>query len=136
MSGDLQQLIDLFDAKAENFSAQTERRFQTLLPFKQGIARLREKHASSRVIADLLKQLGVSVSHNTIARFCREHLAPAAKPDAARPTATPPATRIASSAGSSVTETLRLRHQKSPSPMPPPTEPRGRGPRIADPKNV
>ena len=72
MSSDLQQLTDLFDAKVQSFEGPTERRFQVLLPFKQGIIRLREKNASSRTIAELLKQLGITVSHNTIARFCRE----------------------------------------------------------------
>ena len=72
MSSDLQQLTELFDAKVQSFEGPAERRFQVLLPFKQGIVRLREKNASSRTIAELLKQLGVTVSHNTIARFCRE----------------------------------------------------------------
>ena len=119
MNGDLQQLIDLFDAKVQSFEAAAEQRFHLLLPFKEGIIRLRKKNASSRTIAELLKQLGVTVSHNTIARFCRELAAPAATTETRRVPSKP--------------ISRRRGETKSPEPE---ASSRGRGPRIADPKNV
>lgn len=135
MSSDLQQLTELFDAKVQSFEGPAKRRFQVLLPFKQGIIRLREKNASSRTIAELLKQLGVTVSHNTIARFCRE-LAVAAARNAQRPEtprAAPPSKAPPPSAA--VTKLLSRRREETKSPEPEASS-RGRGPRIADPKNV
>lgn len=135
MNSDLQQLTELFDAKVQSFEGPAERRFQMLLPFKQGIIRLREKNASSRTIAELLKQLGVTVSHNTIARFCREFAVAAARnaqrPDAPRPA--PPSKAPPPSAA--VTKLLSRRREETKSPEPEASS-RGRGPRIADPKNV
>ena len=135
MSSDLQQLTDLFDAKVQSFEGPTERRFQVLLPFKQGIIRLREKNASSRTIAELLKQLGITVSHNTIARFCRE-LAVAAAKNAQRSDAPRPAAQSkAPPPSAGVTKLLSRRREETKSPEPEAGS-RGRGPRIADPKNV
>ena len=131
MSSDLQQLTDLFDAKVQSFEGPTERRFQVLLPFKQGIIRLREKNASSRTIAELLKQLGITVSHNTIARFCRELAVAAARNAQGRdapPSKAPPPS-------AAVTKLLSRRQEEPKSPEPEAGS-RGRGPRIADPKNV
>jgi transcriptional regulator with XRE-family HTH domain len=76
MSADREQLIQLFEAKVQSFEALAGARFHALLPLKEGIIRLRAKKASCRTIAELLKQLGVTVSHNTVARFCRELCAP------------------------------------------------------------
>jgi hypothetical protein len=135
MSTDLQQLTDLFDAKVQSFEGPVERRFQVLLPFKQGIIRLREKNASSRTIAELLKQLGVTVSHNTIARFCRELAVGAAK-DAQRPEGQGPAGPSKAPPPSvAVSKLLSRRREETKSPEPEASS-RGRGPRIADPKNV
>lgn len=135
MSSDLQQLTELFDAKVQSFEGPAERRFQVLLPFKQGIIRLREKNASSRTIAELLKQLGVTVSHNTIARFCRE-LAVTAARNAQRPDAPRPApSSKAPPPSAAVTKLLSRRREDTKSPEPEASS-RGRGPRIADPKNV
>lgn len=135
MNGDLQQLTELFDAKVQSFEGPAERRFQVLLPFKQGIIRLREKNASSRTIAELLKQLGVTVSHNTIARFCRE-VAVAAARNPHRPDAPRPAAPIeAPPPSAAVSKLLSRRREETKSPEPEASS-RGRGPRIADPKNV
>ncbi|MEO8354157.1 MAG: hypothetical protein ABI680_20705 [Chthoniobacteraceae bacterium] len=135
MSSDLQQLTELFDAKVQSFEGPVARRFQALLPFKQGILRLREKNASSRTIAELLKQLGVTVSHNTVARFCRELAVAAARnaqradaPKQSAPSKAPPPS-------AAVTKLLSRRREETKSPEPEASS-RGRGPRIADPKNV
>jgi hypothetical protein len=133
MNGDLQQLIDLFDAKVQSFEAPAEQRFHLLLPFKEGIIRLRKKNASSRTIAELLRQLGVTVSHNTIARFCRELAAPAATTETRR-VPSKPATRRFPTVDRSRKLIRRCRHETN-SPEPEASS-RGRGPRIADPKNV
>ncbi len=126
MSSERDQLIQLFDAKVQSFEASAGRRFHSLLPFTIGIVRLREKGASSRTIADLLKQLGVTVSHNTIARFCREWAAPAAAGDTRSATPKPSAP---------IAELLNRRHEHGIASETPASS-RGRGPRIADPRNV
>jgi hypothetical protein len=49
-------------------------KFQKLLPLKDGIVELRHKGASYAIIADILRSTNVVVSHDTVARFCREVL--------------------------------------------------------------
>ena len=131
MSSERDQLIQLFDAKVQSFEASNGRRFHSLLPFKVGITRLREKGASSRTIADLLKQLGVTVSHNTIARFCRELEAG----DARSVTPKPPTRTIPNPHSAPIAELLNRRHEHGTASETPASS-RGRGPRIADPRNV
>ena len=135
MNDERDQIIQLFDSKVQSFEASVGRRFHSLLPFKDGIVRLREKGASSRTIADLLTQLGVSVSHNTIARFCRELVAPAASGENRRALAKPPTPSTPSPQPSAVAELLNRRHEHGKAPEAPGSS-RGRGPRIADPRNV
>jgi hypothetical protein len=135
MSIDREELIQLFDAKVQSFEAPVGARFHALLPFKEGILRLRAKKASCRTIVALLKQLGVTVSHNTVARFCRELCAPAA-PNGSRRIATKPAAAISSKPQPpAVAEILSRRHDGGKTPDTA-SSPRGRGPRIADPRNV
>jgi len=132
MSADPKKLIELFDAEVESFEAPTGTRFHALLPFKEGILRLRAKKASCRTIVALLKQLGVTVSHNTVARFCREQCAPPASNGSHRKPAAPIPPKPQPPA---VAEMLSLRHEGGKLPTPE-SNPRGRGPRIADPRNV
>lgn len=123
---DQERLKTLFEAKVKSFESKVPQRFQTLHPFKEGIADLRSKRASFRTIADLLNQLGIEVSHNTVARFCAEILASPRRPSRPRPV-NPPDVRVAS----------KQQHEKQimpPSPIPSANQ--RRGPRIADPKNV
>ena len=135
MSADREELIQLFDAKVQSFEASEGTRFHALLPFKEGILRLRAKKASCRTIVALLKQLNVTVSHNTVARFCREICAPAA-PNGSRRIAAKPAAPITSKPQSpAVAELLTRRHEGGKTPDTA-SSPRGRGPRIADPRNV
>jgi hypothetical protein len=135
MSIDREELIQLFDAKVQSFEAPVGVRFHALLPFKDGILRLRAKKASCRTIVGLLKQLGVTVSHNTVARFCREQSVPPA-PNGSRRIAAKPAAPIPSKPQPpAVAEILSRRHEggKTPDTV---SSQRGRGPRIADPRNV
>ena len=135
MNSEREQLIQLFDAKVQSFDAAKGRRFQALLPFQEGILRLREKGASSRTIAELLKQLGVTVSHNTVARFCRELAASAAVPETRTLAAKPVAPAKSNPPPASVAELLNRRHENGETPEAT-GDARRRGPRIADPKNV
>lgn len=146
MSDSLEQLSSkrLFDAAVRTFERKLSARFQTLMPYKDGIADLRAKNASFRTIAQLLKQAGVSVSHDTVARFCNAVIAQ-----------TQPRQKNRQKAGAGVAEGKRALSQ-----VPPTDDGNGkyglgavlqerrtsdatavvsgksRGPRIADPKNV
>ena len=117
-----------FDAAVRGYERRAGGKIQALMAHKKGIAELRSKQASFRTIANLLEQAGVDVSHDTVARFCREilELTPRrkAKP---RPGASP--------AKPDVVSILKAQREAVASP---PTVPavRSRGPRIADPKNV
>ena len=63
-----------FANAVRNFTPKPSAKFQKLLPFKDGIAELRRKGASYAIIADILRSTNVVVSHDTVARFCREVL--------------------------------------------------------------
>jgi hypothetical protein len=56
-----------------------------LSPFADSIVALREKHASYRVIANILHAAGVIVSHHSVARFCRDALRMKARKKGAAP---------------------------------------------------
>jgi hypothetical protein len=135
MTADPEQLRQLFDAKVQSFQAPEGARFHALLPFKEGVIRLRSKKASCRTIAELLKQLGVTVSHNTIARFCREQSPPSAPKEARRAAAKPAASITSKPQPGAVAELLSHRNDNGKTPDFT-TSSRGRGPRIADPRNV
>ena len=60
-----------FAAAVRDFTPKASERFQKLMPFKDGIAELRRKHASYVVIADILRNIDVAVSHDTVGRFCQ-----------------------------------------------------------------
>ena len=63
-----------FATAVRNFTPKLSTKFQKLLPFKDGIAELRRKGASYEAIADILRDTNVVLSHDTVARFCREVL--------------------------------------------------------------
>ena len=50
------------------------RKFQKLLPMKDGIAELRSKGASYATVADILRNINVPVVADTVFRFCHEVL--------------------------------------------------------------
>ena len=117
-----------FDAAVRGYERRAGGKIQALMAHKKGIAELRSKQASFRTIANLLKRAGVDVSHDTVARFCREILEQTPRRKAPpRPAASPAKTNVVS--------ILKVHRETA---TPPPLAPaaRSRGPRIADPKNV
>jgi hypothetical protein len=146
MSDSIEQLSSkrLFDAAVRSFERKLSARFQVLMPYKDGIADLRAKNASFRTIAQLLKQADVSVSHDTVARFCHEVIEQ-----------TQPRQKSRQKSGRTVTEVRRtvpqipltgganhnhnvsavLQERRS-TDAPAVASGKSRGPRIADPKNV
>jgi hypothetical protein len=72
--GDAELAQNQFATAVRNFTRKLPAKFQKLLPFKDGIAELRRKRASYEAIADILRNIDVAVSHDTVARFCREVL--------------------------------------------------------------
>ena len=117
-----------FDAAVRSYERRAGGKIQALMAHKKGIAELRGKQASFRTIANLLKRAGVDVSHDTVARFCREILEqPPRRKAQPKPATGPAKTKVVS--------ILKAQREAS---VPPPAVPavRTRGPRIADPKNV
>ena len=110
-----------FAAAVRDFTPKASARFQKLMPFKDGIAELRRKHASYVVIADILRNLNVAVSHDTVTRFCHKVLgfAPAQRRRRKRKSV------------STVAQRPRNRPLKAED-----TNHAPRGPRVADPNNV
>ncbi len=146
MSDSIEQMDNqrLFDAAVRNFEKKLPARFRALMPYKEGIAGLRAKSASFRTIAQILKQTGVSVSHDTVARFCHAVIEQ-----------TPPRQKSRPKAASTVTDVRRtqtqtpqksdasdkpgvsaLLQQRRNADATPGASGKSRGPRIADPKNV
>ena len=142
----------LADAVRE-FSPLRPKKYAALWPFKDEIELLRSKKASCRVVRDLLQQANVTVSLDTVARFCREVLEgrqgrPATKAagvrrvngatSEARPTservASAPASENPTPASQKIVQLLS--EQRPPEDAEAPNESRRRGPRIADPNNV
>jgi hypothetical protein len=117
-----------FDAAVRGYERRVGGKIQALMPHKKGIAELRSKQASFRTIAHLLKQAGVNVSHDTVARFCHEILEqPTQSKGSPKPAGAPQKTNVVS--------ILKAQRETA---VPPPAAhaSRSRGPRIADPKNV
>ena len=117
-----------FDAAVRSYERRAGGKIQALKAHKKGIAELRGKQASFRTIANLLKQAGVDVSHDTVARFCHEILGQTPQRKA-------PPRPAAGTAKTNVVSILKAQREAA---VPPPLAPAGRsrGPRIADPKNV
>jgi len=135
MSADREQLIELFDAKVQSFASPEGVRFHALLPFKEGIIRLRAKKASCRTIVALLKELGVTVSHQTVARFCRE-LCPPTTSNKGRRLPTKQAVQIKSKPQPPPVAEILSRRHRSGRTSDTASDLDDDGPRIADPKNV
>jgi hypothetical protein len=97
-------------------------KYRALNEVKESIIALRERKASYESIRVMLHEnAGIEVSHQTVARYCREVL-DSARPKRQRRPKTPPEDPPASVQGE-----LAAR--------PPSGQPRPRGPRIADSKN-
>ena len=61
-----------FDEAVRAFTPVCKARYAKLLPFREGIAKLREKGASYDLICELLVAAGVTVAVDTIGNFVRE----------------------------------------------------------------
>ena len=146
MSDSIEQLAgpQLFDAAVRNFERKLPARFRTLMPYKDGIAGLRAKNASFRTIAQILKQTGVSVSHDTVARFCHAVVEQTQPRQKTRPKSASAATeerRTQTQAPQTSDAGDRpgvgaLLQQRRDADAAIGASGKSRGPRIADPKNV
>ena len=59
----------------KNYTPPAPEKYRALAEVKECIAELRNKHASYQTIRTLLhEQAGIEVSHQTVARYCREVL--------------------------------------------------------------
>ena len=123
-----------FAEVVRNFAAVPPKRFATLLPHRDGIAELRKKGASFGMIRELLAMAGIEVVADTVRRFYREVIEEQ-RTGAKRPlkreraaTLLPPS---APSAAATPPPTVA-----APAPLPAAEQSRGRGPRIADPRNL
>lgn len=106
-----------FATAVREFTPTLPAKFRMLMPFREGIEELRRKGASYETIADILRNIDVTVSHDTVARFCQKILGvlPVRRKKRKRTVAQPPR-RPLKSGGS--------------------TQHSARGPRVADPNNV
>jgi hypothetical protein len=121
-----------FNEAVRAFTPPSPTRHAKLMPLKDGVVELRQKGASLRMIRELLATVGVAVSTDTIARFLAEVNG---EPSPQRPSKRPPR-RHASIAASTpsqlpVSPPIQDAHSEAPS-----ERSRGRGPRIADPRNL
>jgi hypothetical protein len=64
-----------FAELARTYQPKLPRKFAEMMPFKAWIEELRAKHASYDIIRELLEDVNVLVSNDTIFRFCREIIA-------------------------------------------------------------
>lgn len=136
-TGERQKLIA---AAADAYTAPPPQSHTVLMPIRESLATLRRKGASYRTITQILRNVDIEVSLDTLSRFCREHVEePPPRKDKRRP-----AIRAASGQPDETTPPAQpaLAEPDSPAPAKPtkeadtPPPPRGKGPRIADPSNI
>src|SRR5260370_41829868 len=144
----LEERQQLIAKAAQDFLRECRAHEHPLSPYADSIVALREKQASYRVIADILRSVGVMVSHHSVARFCRGHLKTKTRRRAVRRKRAPmqQSTQETSPQDSRAQSTKALQQttptdvfkgieqrreesRDSPSRRP-------RGPRIADPRNL
>jgi hydrogenase maturation factor len=107
----------------KNYTPPAPEKYRALNEVKDSIIALRERKASYETIRAMLHEnAGIEVSHQTVARYCREVL-DAGKSKKPRRPKTPPTEAPAAAQGE-----LAAR--------PPSGQPRSRGPRIYDPKSL
>jgi hydrogenase maturation factor len=107
----------------KNYTPPAPEKYRALNEVKDSIVQLRERKASYETIRAMLHEnAGIEVSHQTVARYCREVL------DSARPKKPRrPKTTLAEQPASAQAELPA---------HPPSGQPRSRGPRIYDPKSL
>ena len=125
---------------AANYAPRCPPKYDELMQFKESLATLRRKGASYRTIMDILHTVKVSVSLDTVARFCREVIEQRQPRKTKRRITvramSDPATEPPSSAPPPVCPTgsgQREATNEAPAEVP---LVRTKGPRIADPANV
>jgi hypothetical protein len=125
---DLQESQTRLAEAAANFTPACPPKYEALMPFIESIATLRRKGASYRTITDILHTVRVSVSLDTVARFCREKVEQRQ----------PRKTKRRSFIRTSPAPIAQPAPEQPTPPQAPPGEPavRAKGPRIADPSNV
>ena len=144
----LEERKQLIAAAALNYVRQCRAYKHPLSPYADSIVTLREKHASYRVIADILHSAGIVVSHHSVARFCRDCLrirssnrGTTKKRTKSRQSPQRMSQRVDSTQNRTTSpqvpqkDALNLiaqRREETRDPM----SPRRRGPRIADPRNL
>ena len=62
----------VMEEAAATYAPRCPPKYEVLMQFQDSIATLRRKGASYRTITDILHTVNVSVSLDTVARFCRE----------------------------------------------------------------
>ncbi len=62
----------VMEEAAAKYAPRCPPKYEVLMQFQESIATLRRKGASYRTITDILHTVNVSVSLDTVARFCRE----------------------------------------------------------------
>lgn len=112
-----------FADAVKNYTPPAPEKYRALNEVKESIMALRERKASYETIRAMLHEnAGIEVSHQTVARYCREVL-DAAKPKKPRRPKTPVPEPPAAAQGELPTRS-------------PFSQSRPRGPRIADSKNL
>ena len=117
----------------DEFTPRRPEKFQDLMPAKDVIVELRQKHASYRSIADLLTQHCLPTSKTAIAMFCHQVLGENVRPRKRPGRRKPPVPSV------SADETTHHQATDTNQPVEPSTNPNGdeaqptrsRGPRIA-----
>jgi hypothetical protein len=106
-----------------NYAPPASEKYRTLDEVKESIIELRKRKASYQIIRTILQDnAGIEVSHQTIARYCREVL------DSARPKRPRQSKTLTDTQPAPLQTELASRPASSP--------PRQRGPRIAESKNL
>jgi hypothetical protein len=76
----------LIAAAADSYTAPPPQSHTLLMPIRESLATLRHKGASYRTIAQILRNVDIEVSLDTLSRFCREYVEePPPRKDKRRP---------------------------------------------------
>jgi hypothetical protein len=130
----------VMEETAANYAPRCPPKYEVLMQFQESIATLRRKGASYRTITDILHTVNVSVSLDTVARFCREVVEQRQpRKTRRRSFVRPPSEKMMHAPSSdhrpkSPSENGAGNHITDRSAERPPV--RTKGPRIADPTNV
>jgi len=130
----------VIEQAAANYTPRCPPKYEVLMQFQESIATLRRKGASYRTITDILHTVNVSVSLDTVARFCREVVEQRQpRKTRRRPFVRPPSERLMQAApgghGANSPNENDAGNRITDRPIKDPPV-RTKGPRIADPTNL